>query len=245
MGSSTNTTLDGLPVLGKHDDHQDIGDLPILKKKDAPGAGPTPSPSGSSPKPDPTGQPAGTSGSGSKTVTVNFKNGSLTPDDVADKNGLSDLLPEQISNAVNNKTKNLDRWKNSPSNIASTRLVKEKQDLDGQISKLENTPISVSEYGQEAVDAHRQNIEKLKQKREYVNSQIGKNYDYEKRQLVPKLVDQLKGMVDDSEFDPQTHTLKPVSAQWVLRHVDDIMNKKNNSSVNAAVSGDVDNKERH
>lgn len=244
MGSTTNTTADGLPILGGHQ-HEDTGGLPILKKKDAPGAGPTPSPSGSSPKPVPTAPPVDTSASGSKTVTANFKNNSLTPKDVGDNSASwSSPSPEQIANALNNKGKNIDKWKNSPSNLSSSFLVKEKQETDQELSKLEQTPMSVTEYGQQAVDAHKQKIESLKAKREYLNTEIGKNYSFEKRSLVPELVDLLKGQVDDSEFDPQTHQLKPVSVQWVARHVDDIMNKKKNSSVNAAVSGDLDDKER-
>jgi hypothetical protein len=213
------------------------------KKEDTVGS---PFPSGSLPKPVPTEPPVGIGGSDPKQVTANYKNNSLTAADVDQKptGGTPGPSPEQVSNAINNKGKNIDKWANSPSNLSSSFLVKEKQDVDGQIAQMDSFNSRKLAYGAGKSEEFEKQLNDLKAKRDYLSGEIGKNYNYEKGHLVPELVDQLKGQVDDSEFDPQTHQLRPISVEWVARHVDDIMNKKNNSVVNAAVSGDLDDKKR-
>lgn len=232
--------------LGSYDEFQDkIG---VAKKKDtpAPGAGPTPSPSASSPKSAPTAPSVDTSASGSKAVTANYKNNSLTPKDVDDKplDFQVGPTPDQISHAINNKGKNLDQWSNSASDGYIKGLVSQHQRAQQELAKLDATPGSGAVGDAEGMAKRKQDRDKLASAEQYFRGQIQKEYDAKKQKLVPELAEMLKGQVDDSEFDPETHKLKPISVQWVARHVDGIMNQKNDAVVNAAVSGDLDKKER-
>lgn len=232
--------------LGSYDEFQDkIG---VSKKKDTPvpGAGPTPSPSASSPKPAQTAPSVDTSASGSKAVTANYKNNSLTPKDVDDKPLGFQVgpTPDQISHAINNKGKNLDQWSNSASDGYIKSLVSQHQRAQQELAKLDATPGSGAVGDAEGMAKRKQDRDKLASAEQYFRGQIQKEYDAKKQKLVPELAGMLKAQVDDSEFDPETHKLKPISVQWVARHVDGIMNQKNDAVVNAAVSGDLDKKER-
>ena len=201
------------------------------------------SPSASSPKPDQTGQPVGTAGSDPKQVTANYKNNSLTASDVGKVNG-DGITPDMVKNAINNNGKNLSDAKNAPSNYSSQYLVKQKQDVDAQIDKLSHQTISEMEYGEEAVSEHRQKIEDLKNRSDYLNTELQKNYDYRMRSLVPELVDQIKSSITDDDFSPGLHTLKEKSVQRVASIVDAYLNKENDAVVNARISGDLNNKNR-
>ena len=201
------------------------------------------SPSASSPKPDQTGQPVNTGGSDPKQVTANYKNNSLTASDVGKVNG-DGITPDMVKNAINNNGKNLSDAKNAPSNYSSQYLVKQKQDVDAQIDKLSHQTISEMEYGEEAVAEHHQKIEDLKNRSDYLNTELQKNYDYRMRSLVPELVDQIKSSITDDDFSPGLHTLKEKSVQRVASIVDAYLNKENDAVVNARISGDLNNKNR-
>ena len=253
MGSTTNTTVDGLPILGKHVD-EDTSDLPIIKKKDTPGAGPTPSPSDSSPKPAPTEPPVGTSASDSKTVTANYKAGTLTSKDIDDKPLGFQVGPsaEELSAGINNKTKNLNRWSNAPGDAYVTSLVNQHQQAQKQLEDFDSETASAYGAGSYKVledptwqSKRKAQRDKIVASEQYFRGQIQKEYDEKKKKLVPELTNILKGGMDiDAEYDPFTHTLTPIAAQQVLRRVDAVMNDRNDATVNAAVSGDVDKKER-
>jgi hypothetical protein len=244
MGKATKNTDDGLPILSGGDD-QDTGGLPILKKKEDAGAG-SPSPSDSSPISKKTAPDASTGGSGPKQVTANFKNQTLTPKDVSEQ-PLGFTLgpsPEQLAHSINNKTRNIDRWQNSPSNLATSFLVQRKKELDSKIANMDmpNNRMFAARGGR--LESFEQQLSSLKNQRDYIDGQIDKTYQFEKQTIVPDLVNQLKGGIIDDDFDPVTHRLKPVAVQWMARKVDAIMNQKGNPSVNARVSGDLDKKER-
>lgn len=244
MGKSIRSTDDGLPILTKDSPDQDTtGDgLPILKKKD--GAG-SPAPLDSSPKPVQTARPVDTSGSGPKQVTANFKNNSVTPNEVSGSgnNGIGPT-PDQISSAINNKGKNIDKDKNAPSNLSTQFLLKEKQSVQRQKNELESQTLSAQEYPEDQIKAHRDKINSLSDREAYLTNEIGKNYNYEKNSLVPELVNHVKSSVKDEDFNPETHLLNSKAVERIAGTVDGIMNKRKNSVVDAAVSGDLDNKPR-
>jgi hypothetical protein len=240
MGATTQSTADGLPVLNRSTPVSDTTDdgLPILKKKQSAGAG-SPSPSDSSPKPVQTEPSVDTSGSGPKQVTANYKNNSLTPSDVPG-NGTGPT-PDMVAMAINNKGKNADKWKNSPSNQSSVSLLKQKNDVDAQISSI-NTMAAAARTG--LLEDDKKKIDDLTARRDYLNGEINKNYNFVKEKLVPELTETIKTSITDDDFNHEMHTLKPKAVQRIAGIVDGIMNKKNDSVVNAAVSGDLDNKER-
>jgi len=100
----------------------------------------------------------------------------------------------------------------------------------------------------------------------YLRGQIQKNYDVRKQKVVPELLDNLKGKVgvdnwteaynkpdkdvlgikikSPLQYNTETHKLTPESVSWVAKNVDDEMNKKGDTVVNAQVSGDLDKKDR-
>lgn len=244
MGKSVRNTDDGLPILSEGAD-QDTGGLPVLKKKDAAPDG-SPSPLDSSHISPKTGPGTSTGDSAQKQATANFKNQTLTPKDVSDDPTGFTLgpSPEQLAHSINNKTRNIDRWENTPSNLATSSLIKQKQDLDNRIGNMDrgDNRLLASRTGK--LDQFEKEISGLKNQRDYIDKEIDKSYQFEKQRVVPDLVNEIKGGVIDDDFDPITHTLKPVAVQWMARKVDAIMNKKNNSVINARVSGDLSNKER-
>lgn len=200
------------------------------------------SPSVTTPTSDQTAPTTITSDS-EKKVGQKFKNNSVSPDDVGKTNG-DGITPQLVSELINSKGKNLSAAKNVPSNNSSQYLVRQKQDVDRQISDLEQMPMSISEYGQDAVNAHRQKIDQLKQRSQYLNGEIQKNYDYRLRTLVPELSDQIKPTLTDADFNPETHTLRPNAVQRIAGIVDADLNKAGENVIDARVSGDLDKKNR-
>lgn len=244
MGTTTNTS-DGLPVLSRHDD-QDTGGLPILKKKEPAGGGPTPSPSASSPKPAQTAPSVDTSASGSKAVTANYKNNSITPKDIDYKPGdlAVGISPEQISYGINNKGKNIEQWANISSESYIKSLVSQRNGVQKQLSELDpriGTGLIHVDTDDKQQDKRRDDLIKYDQ---YLHTQIQKEYDATKEKLVPELVTHIQQSVQDGDFNSETHLLMPKAVAKVAAQVDGIMNKKKNAVVNAAVSGDLDDKQR-
>lgn len=244
MAGTTNTTDSDLPVITGHQKISDDSDLPIFKKKEG-GVG-SPSPSDSSPITPKTELGIDTSGSGQNRLSNNFNNKSVAPNDVADPSGgyLGGPSPDQLSHAINNKSKNIDKWKNSPSDISTRSLIKQKQDLINQMDYERQQATINRRFSGTTEEEDEQKMKPLKDRLDYVNEQIQKNYDYEKRSLVPELTRGAKGLIKDDDFNSETHTLKPSAAKKVIGYVDSEMNRKGNSSVNGAVSGDLDNKQR-
>ena len=242
MGTTTNTS-DGLPVLTKHDD-QDTGELPILKKK-GPGAGPIPSPSVSSPKPAPTAPSVDTSASGSKAVTANYKNNSVTPRDIDYKPGdfAIGISPEQISHAINNKGKNIDQWGNTPSDSYVKSLVDQRKGIQKQLSDIDSRVGSGAVQDTNNTDRQKK-VADLSAFDQYLKTQIQKEYDATKQKLIPDLLSHIQESIKEDDFNPETKTLMPKAVAKVAAQVDAIMNKKKNSAVNAVVSGDLDDKQR-
>src|ERR1700733_551403 len=237
-----------------------------LKKKDAGSV----SPSDSSPKQGKTEPPVGTSGSDPKQVTANFKNNSLTPKDVDDPMGLNlGPSPDQISHAINNKGKNIDRAQNASTDNYISSVVKMHQDVQGKISQMDSRMgyrDAVASGNQEGFDA---DLKSLKNQETRLRTEIQKNYDAKKEKLVPELTENIRSMLggknwediysqstvpekDQFGFDvqkhlkwnPETHKLTPESVQFIAGRVDGIMNKKKDAAVNAQVSGDLDDKPR-
>lgn len=267
MGKSVRNTDGGLPGLDTAKPIEDNGDqLPGLKKKDAGSL----SPSDSSQKPGTTAPPVGTSGSDPKQVTANFKNNSLTPTDVEQPSGMTlGPSPEQISHAINNKGKNIDRAQNASTDNYISSLVKMHQEVQGKISQMDSRMgyrDAVASGNQEGFES---DLKNLKNQETRLRTEIQKNYDAKKEKLVPELTDNLRSMLggknwediysqstvpekDQFGFDvkkhlqwnPETHSLTPESVQWIAGRVDGIMNKKKDAAVNAQVSGDLDNKPR-
>lgn len=243
MGTTTNTS-DGLPVLSRHDD-QDTGGLPILKKKEPAGGGPTPSPSASSPKPAQTAPLVDTSASGSKAVTANYKNNSITARDIDYKPGdmAVGISPEQISHGINNKGKNIEQWANIPSENYIKSLVSQRNGIQKQLSDLDSRvgSGSVADADQATRQKRRDDLSDFDQ---YLKTQIQKEYDTTKEKLVPELSTHIQQSIQEGDFNSETHLLTPKAVAKVAAQVDGIMNKKKNAVVNAAVSGDLDDKQR-
>jgi hypothetical protein len=188
-------------------------------------------------------EPVSTSVSDPKQVTANLKNNSLTTSDVGKVNG-DGITPDMVKDAINNKAMFLSAARNAPSNYSSQYLVKQKNDVDTQIAKLENQSISEMEYGQEAVAEHHKKIQNLKDRSEYLNTELQKNYDYRLRSLIPELEQQIKPTITDDDFSPSLHTLKEKSVERIAGIVDSTLNKANDSVINARITGDLDNKKR-
>lgn len=244
--------------IGDYDNFQK--DLGINGKKKEPADGSV-SPSGSSQKQDQTGQPVSTSGSAaSKALTNNYKDNSITPDDLGQK-PISPIgpSPEQISHAVNNKGKNLDKWQRSSGDNYITSLVNQHQDAQKKLNEAYQRQAMVG-------DVPESEIKNLSNFESTLRSDIQKAYDARKQKVVPGLLDDLKGKVDVSnwadaygrpdreimgvkiksplEWNPDSHKLTMKSVQWVARNIDDIMNRKGDKVVNAQVSGDLEDKKR-
>lgn len=271
MGKSvrqTGQTDDELPVFSKNGSDTDtIDGLPVLKKKDAG----SPSPSDSSPNTGKTDQPVGTSDLDQKRLAANYKNNSLTPEDVSvinpqSKPSISGPSPDQISHSINNKSDNLSKWQNDPSDKYIGSLVNQHQQVQKRITDMENyrNQRLWAQPGNSGDDS--KEIDNLKKQESYLRTEIQKNYDSRKEKLVPELVENVKTAlrVDNlsDEYDspekeiagvkiksplqwnPETHKLTPESVQKVAGIVDDAMNKKGDAAANAQVSGDLDKKKR-
>jgi hypothetical protein len=224
--------------LGSYKDFEQKITGDSVKKKEDTGS---PAPSVSSPKLVQTEQPVGTSVSDQKPPTANFKNNSLTAKDVGPVQG-DGLTPDLVKDLINNKGIGLQRLQNEPSRLSTQYLLQKQQDLDRQIYSLgaeSHVP------GVAGLREDKDRMAQLRSQRDFYQGEIQKNYEFEKNSLVPELANQLKGLVDDSEFDPKTHTLRPISAKWVFDKVDAEMNRRNNPIVNAAVSGNLDKKNRN
>src|ERR1700753_2347750 len=117
------------------------------------------------------------SDSGPSPSVANYKNNSLTVKDVGDKPSgmLGGPSPDQIVDAINNKGKNLDRWKNAPSNYSSSFLVKEKQSVDGQIGEMDTFSNRQLAAKAGRLDQYDQDLAALKARRDYLNGEISKN----------------------------------------------------------------------
>lgn len=270
MASTTKFDEEGLPIPPQpkkrpvNDTVFDEEGLPIppqfRKKKDVTGS---PAPSDSSPKPTQTEQPVGTSGSDPKQVTANYKNNTITPKDLG-----GPAIPvgpplEQISSALNNKGKNLSAWQNNSSDEYVKGLVDQKNNAANQLAQ-----ININAKNRMIYEANNPGeIAKLENSEKYFRGQIQKEYDARKQKVVPELLENLKsslGVKDwidtynkpDQEiiggfkvksplqWNTKTHKLTPASTEWVIKHVDDFLNKKGDSAINAQVSGDLDKKNR-
>src|ERR1700743_2475582 len=230
--------------LGSYDEFQQkIG---TLKKKDT--ADGSVFPSDSSQKSVQTAQHVSTSGSDPKQFTSNFKNNSLTPKDVSDPRlGLAFAPPlDQISGAINNKGKNIDKWSKSPSNLSTSFLVKEKQDVDGKIANMDSFQNRVMAGKEGQIENYDNELNTLKARKEYLDGEIDKSYKFQKEKLVPELAEDVKKSIgeDKIQFNPDTHTITEKSARIIADYVDEVMNKKNDPYVNAATTGDLDQKKR-
>jgi hypothetical protein len=226
--------------IGSYDQFQkDLG-AGTVKKKDASGS---PALSDSSPKPEQTAPPVNTSGSDPKQVAKNFKNNTLTPSDVGDK-PLGEFLgpsPEQLTGAINNKGKNLDSWQKAPTENYVTALVNQRNDVRRQIAEKTD-----AQFRGASMSLNPNTLKDLQRQEQYLSGQIQKSYDYQKAKLVPELAEDVKSAVGDDnlKFNPETHMLDEKSTRLVVDRVDAIMNKKKDPVVNAAVSGDFDDKPR-
>lgn len=235
-----------------------------VKKKDADGSV---SPSGSSQKQDQTGQPISTSGSEvSKALTNNYKDNSITADDLG-KKSINPIGPslEQIAHGINNKGKNLDKWQRSSGDSYITSLVNQHIDIQNRIGKLESYASQSSAFGGDT-KGYQTDLKNLKEFESTLRSDIQKAYDARKEKVVPELLDDLKSKVDVSnwadaygrpdkeimgmkiksplEWNPESHKLTMKSVQWVAKNIDDIMNRKGDKVINAQVSGDLEDKKR-
>lgn len=229
-----------------------------VKKKDTDGSV---SPSDSSQKQGQTEQRVNTSGSAaSKVLMNNYKNNSITPDDLGQR-PISPIgpSPEQISHGINNKGKNLDKWQRSSLDNYITSLVNQHKDTQKKLNEAYQRQAMVG-------DVSESEIKNLSDFESTLRSDIQKSYDARKQKIVPELLDDLKGKVDVSnwadaygrpdkeimgvkiksplEWNPESHKLTMKSVQWVARNIDDIMNRKGDKVVNAQVSGDLEDKKR-
>lgn len=265
MGKATRTTDDGLPILDRDTTIAGTTDdgLPIIKKKSAPGDG-SPAPSGSSPNPNQTEPPVGTGGSDPKQVTANYKNNVLTPKDIGSKPMPVGPPLEQISSAINNKGKNLSDWSKSSSDNYVKSLVDQHKDVQDKIDLINGRSDKMVPAWKDTQDA--KDLGDLEKSEKYYRGQIQKSYDESKKKAVPEIIDHLKSVVGVSDWvdaynkpdqdvlgikmksplqwNPGTHKLTPQSTEWVIKQVDDQLNKKGDAAINAAVSGDLDKKDR-
>lgn len=272
MGKSTRQFDDeGLPIpTGNHADTSvlDKEGLPVPKKKDTGSA----SPLASSPNQGPTEPPVNISGSAPKQVTANYKDNSITPKDLGDQplGQFTGPSLDQISGAINNKGKNIDKWSNAPSDNYISALVNQHQEVQGKIANMDNREGYRSAIISGDAANYESNLKNLKDRETYLRTEIQKNYDAKKSKLVSELVSTLKenfpganwvdvysnekkesdGATDIISvdrplvWDKETNKLTPKSVKWIQDQIDPIMNKKKDAAVNAAVSGDLDNKPR-
>lgn len=270
MGKSVRNTDGGLPGLDTAKPMEDDGDqLPGLKKKEPAGSV---SPSDSLPNTPATEPPVGTSASDPKQVTANFKNNSLTPKDIGGQ-PLGKMLgpsPDQISHAINNKGKNIEKWEKAPSDNYVTSLVNQHNDIQGKVAALSQQQELTHQKNTPEWNKNQGQLTHLQESEKYLRGQIQKEYDARKPKLVSELVGTLKEAFPGANWvdvynnekkeadgttdivaidmpliwDKETNKLTPKSVKWVEDHIDPIMNKKKDAAVNAVVSGNLDDKPR-
>jgi len=261
-GTTTRYDNEGLPIPVASQKDTSILDedgLPVPKKKGSDGS---PSPSDSLPIPSQTEPHVDTGGSNPKQVTANYKNNVLTPKDVGSAPMPVGPPLEQISSALNNKGKNLSDWSKSSSDNYVKSLVDQHKAVQEQINQVTASAKNTAIYNANNPGG----LDKLQDSEKYYRGQIQKSYDESKRKAVPEIVDHLKNVVGVSDWvdaynkpdqdvlgikmksplqwNADTHKLTPQSTEWVIKHVDDFMNKKGDAAINAQVSGDLDKKDR-
>jgi hypothetical protein len=236
-----------------------------VKKKDTAGSV---SPSDSSPKPAKTDQSVNISASdGAK--AQNYKNATVTPDDVKDDRvGIGTSVGpsfEQIARGINNKSKNLSKGYNAPSDGYVKSLVDQHLDIQNRIDKAKSYKSQSMAFGGNTKQIS-DDLEGLEKQEKYLRAQIQKEYKVRMVKVMPELLDGIKKKVGVQEWtdaydnptteisgkkfdnplqwNPETHTLTAKSVQWVAKQVDEAMNKKGDIGINAQVSGDIDKKER-
>lgn len=248
--------------------------LPVPVKKKEPGGSVSPlGTSPNQEKTEPSVNISG-SESSNKALSLNYKGNSLTPKDVSSVgDGSYDPTDWAAKNAgiaaesINNKGKNLEQSLTAPAKEDLSSTVKKQQQVKSELYNIEADPRRAKMLYGEGLDSK---VKNLKDQESFLSSSIQKLYDVQKGKVIPDVIDNLKGyfaadnwlqiydnvQVDDHgmsspiaivnplKWDPETHKLTPKSAEWVLKNVDDFLNKKGDDVINAKVSGDLDKKER-
>ena len=231
---------------------KDLG-LNVKKKEDTNGS---PSLSASTPTQPKTGQSINTSESEQpkKELSNNYKNNTLTPEDISYKPaevGFNGLRPGEITSSINNKGSNLKKWSDAPSDNYISALVNQHQDLQRRKYVLEKKLRDAN-----LKDTPQNDLKNISDQESYLRTEIQKNYDSKKQKIVPELINGIKstlGIDNWTDIDvlkghlkwtPQSNKLSPESVQWIASYVDKEMNKRKDATINAQVSGDLDDKKR-
>jgi hypothetical protein len=114
--------------------------------------------------------------------------------DIKDWNGL-DL--EQMADAINNKSKNLDQWQNAPTQKDVQNTVNQLNEIRKNKDEIEQkrTMSSGARFGIDISDSEKQQLSNLEQQEIYAKSSIQKAYNREKDKIVPDIVDGIKGQL--------------------------------------------------